>query len=74
MLLVMDELRTFGNWMKEARLRAGLTQEELAERAEFDDSYINKVEKGGVSIASVSVGFLSFARRQLSFIRTDSRG
>jgi transcriptional regulator with XRE-family HTH domain len=36
----------FGNAVRVARTRAGITQEELAERAGLDRSYIGGVERG----------------------------
>lgn len=51
--LQMNEGATFSSWMKSARLRAGLTQEELARRGEFDDSYINKIERGKIRLPNL---------------------
>jgi transcriptional regulator with XRE-family HTH domain len=46
----MNEQMTFAAWLKIARTRQGLTQEELADRSGFDDSYVNKVEKGHIKL------------------------
>jgi len=36
----------FGNRVRELRYAAGLTQEELADKAELDRSYVGSVERG----------------------------
>lgn len=39
-------LKTFGQAVRRLRLKTGLTQEELAERAGFDRTYLSMVELG----------------------------
>lgn len=39
-------LRAFGQRVREARLRGGISQEELADRAGLDRTYISGVERG----------------------------
>lgn len=41
-----DSLKTLGNRIREKRKALGWTQEELADRAEIDRSYIGGVERG----------------------------
>jgi transcriptional regulator with XRE-family HTH domain len=50
MILDMTEQPTYSQWLRSARMRQGLTQEELADRSGFDDSYINKVERGHIKL------------------------
>jgi len=43
----MDEITSkFGNRLRELRLDAGLTQEELAEQAGFHRTYAGNIERG----------------------------
>ena len=39
-------MRSFADLLREARQRAGLTQEELAKQVGIDPSYISKIERG----------------------------
>lgn len=41
-----EKINRFGQSLRKARLAAGLTQEELADRADLDRSYIGGVERG----------------------------
>lgn len=41
-----QELSTLGNRIREQRKKLGLTQEDLAHKAEIDRSYIGGVERG----------------------------
>lgn len=41
-----DLLSSFGNKLKQARKRAGISQEALAERADLDRTYISLLERG----------------------------
>ena len=43
---VKDKSNRFGQAVREARIAAGLTQEELADRSGLDRSYIGGVERG----------------------------
>lgn len=45
----------FGKLLREARKRAGLTQQELADKVGIDDSYISKMEKGIFDLPSREV-------------------
>jgi transcriptional regulator with XRE-family HTH domain len=40
-----------GTLLKDARLAAGLTQEQLAAEAQMDRAYISEIERGKVSIS-----------------------
>lgn len=42
----MDIKKRFGSKVKKLRLEAGLSQEQLAYKAEIDRTYINDIEKG----------------------------
>lgn len=42
----LAQRKAFGARVRELRLRAGLSQEELAHRAELDRSYVGQVERG----------------------------
>ena len=42
----MDRIRAFGLALREARLRAGLSQEALAERADLHRNWVSLVERG----------------------------
>lgn len=43
--------KAFGARVRELRLAAGLSQEELAHRAEIDRSYVGQVERGERNIS-----------------------
>ncbi len=49
-------IRKFGKRLKELRLQAGLTQEQLAEALDFDTTFISKVEnaKSSPSLANMA--------------------
>jgi transcriptional regulator with XRE-family HTH domain len=48
-------LLSFGRKVREARLSCGITQEELAERAGFDRTYISLVERGKRNLSLLNV-------------------
>lgn len=52
-----EVLRAFGLTVREFRLRAGLTQEVLADRAGVDRTYVGGVERG-----ERNVGFVNLIR------------
>jgi transcriptional regulator with XRE-family HTH domain len=47
--------RDFGSRVREVRLQAGLSQEELAHRAALDRSYIGGVERGERNVSLVNI-------------------
>jgi len=47
----MDILKKFGNKIKEVRTERGLSQEELAFRAELHRTYVGAVERGEKNIS-----------------------
>ena len=52
----MDDItRIIGQRLRAHRLRAGLTQEELAERAELHNTYVGQVERGEKNITVISL-------------------
>jgi transcriptional regulator with XRE-family HTH domain len=57
-------LRRFGANLAAARIRAGLTQQELADIAGVDQSYISAVERGAQNITVQSMANLSHAVRE----------
>ena len=58
----VHERRTvFGESVRERRVAAGLTQEELAERAAIHRTYLSDVERGGRNLSLVNVEKLSAA-------------
>jgi transcriptional regulator with XRE-family HTH domain len=42
----MDDMRTFGRWLKGQRASLGLTQEQLADRIGYSVETIHKIEAG----------------------------
>lgn len=48
-------LESFGGRVRELRQRAGISQEELADLAELDRSYIGGVERGKRNISLVNI-------------------
>ena len=49
--LAPDDLRAiFGQNLKAARLKRGMTQMELAEAADMADSYLSEIERGKINI------------------------
>ncbi len=48
-------LLSFGRKVREARLACGITQEELADRAGFDRTYISLVERGKRNLSLLNV-------------------
>jgi len=47
-------LVAFGEAIRAARAEAGLSQEELAHRAEVDRSYMSSIERGGQNVGLIS--------------------
>lgn len=47
----LAQRKAFGARVRELRLTAGLSQEELAHRAELDRSYVGQVERGERNIS-----------------------
>jgi ribosome-binding protein aMBF1 (putative translation factor) len=54
-------LQNFGNRLRSLRLVAGLSQEELADKAEIDRSYLGSVERGEHNLALKNIYKLSKA-------------
>lgn len=57
----MEILRDFGSRIKELRLKAGITQESLAIRAELDRSYLGAVERGEKNLSLLNIEKLANA-------------
>lgn len=55
--------------IKLARIKKGLSQQQLAKRLHVDQSYISKVEKR--NITSVSIQFVMDLSKELSLCSTD---
>ncbi|MCC7014872.1 MAG: helix-turn-helix transcriptional regulator [Planctomycetes bacterium] len=49
----------FGMRVRELRLAADLTQDELAYRADLDRSYVGQVERGEINISIDNIGKLA---------------
>lgn len=47
----MDILKQFGNRVRELREKIGISQEELAYRAELHRTYISSIERGAQNIS-----------------------
>ena len=47
----MDRKQTVGRSLKLARIKANLTQEQLAERADISSSYVSAIERGKQSVS-----------------------
>ena len=58
----MDVTKTFGNKIKDLRIQKGYSQEELANRAGIDRTYISDIEKGerNVSLKIIEKLAISF--------------
>jgi transcriptional regulator with XRE-family HTH domain len=54
-------LREFGDRLRELRLSAGLSQEQLAFRAEIRTSYVSDVERGRRNVSLVNIRALAAA-------------
>jgi transcriptional regulator with XRE-family HTH domain len=50
-----DTLLQFGKRVRERRERLGLSQEELADRAQFDRTYISMVERGKRNLSLLNI-------------------
>jgi transcriptional regulator with XRE-family HTH domain len=48
-------LVALGRAIREARLERGISQEELAHRAEMDRSYMSSIERGGQNPGVISI-------------------
>ncbi len=61
-LLLMDVIKSFGNKIKILRQEKGYSQEELANRAGIDRTYISDIEKGerNISLKIIEKLALSF--------------
>ncbi|TWT25161.1 helix-turn-helix domain-containing protein [Planomicrobium sp. CPCC 101110] len=57
----MEILRDFGKRVKELRLKAGITQESLAIRAELDRSYVGAIERGVKNLSLLNIEKLANA-------------
>ena len=57
----MELLRIFGRNVREARKRAGLSQEELAHRAAMKRSYLSDLERGTRNPSVDALGRLALA-------------
>ena len=57
-------LQHFGKRVREARVACGVTQEQLAERAGFDRTYISLVERGKRNLSLLNVCQLAHALGQ----------
>ena len=56
-------LSQFGNALKTERLKAGLSQEALADLAELDRTYVGSVERGERNISLINIVKLAKALR-----------
>lgn len=58
----MDVIKSFGNKIKDLRIQKGYSQEELANRAGIDRTYISDIEKGerNVSLKIIEKLAISF--------------
>jgi transcriptional regulator with XRE-family HTH domain len=59
----LDTLKMFGRIVRRTRQRAGLTQEELAERADLHRTYIGGIERGERNVALINLVKLARAFR-----------
>lgn len=50
-----DYLALFGVSLRQFRLNVGLSQEELAEKADIDRSYLGAVERGEHNLALINI-------------------
>lgn len=55
MLSRRNALATFGERLRSFRLELGLSQEELADRADFDRTYVSLVERGRRNISLLNI-------------------
>ncbi len=58
-----NTLKVFGRTVRTTRARAGLTQEELAERADLHRTYIGGIERGERNVALINLVKLAHAFR-----------
>lgn len=54
-------LKIFGNHLKLLRIEKGMTQEDLAEKAEFSRSYFTEIETGKRNISLINLNKLARA-------------
>lgn len=59
----MDIRQSFGQSIKELRLRCGWTQEELAERSGLHPNYVGQVERGEKNISLENIAKLAHGLR-----------
>ena len=59
----MDIRQSFGQRIKELRLRCGWTQEELAERSGLHPNYVGQVERGEKNISLENIAKLAHGLR-----------
>lgn len=65
-------LKRFGKAIKAARLKLGISQEELAARAGMDRSYFGAVERGERNVALINLSMIASALNMtLSALLTD---
>lgn len=57
----VDVRKTFGAAVREHRLRQGLSQEGLAERADLHRTYVTDVERGARNLSILSIAKLARA-------------
>ena len=56
-----DPRALFGNRLRELRLKRGLTQEALADRARLHRNYVGGVERGERNISLINIVELAYA-------------
>ena len=59
----LDTLKVFGRFVRLSRERAGISQEELAERAGLHRTYIGGIERGERNVALINLVKLAHAFR-----------
>ncbi len=57
----MDITKTFGNRVKEIRLKLGISQEELAFRSNLHRTYISSIELGKRNVSLINIDKLARA-------------
>jgi transcriptional regulator with XRE-family HTH domain len=59
----IDVIHSFGSRVRERRLALGLSQEDQAERADLDRTYISGIERGLRNVSLVNIARLASALR-----------